>query len=361
MQTFNLAKTLLKLNFETEILCYFENETSIVRTFHDNGVPTRLLNLDRGISILKFLNILIKEIKLTKPDIIHVQYMAPGALPIIAAKIAGVKIIYATVHQPCTKEHGRLAKVILNFASLFTTKFFAVSQNAEKSWFGNSSLFNEKNLKTDQSKHFTIYNAIDIDKINEISNSTNKEQIRSDYSLPDKFIIGSVSRLRFEKGIDILIEAFNLMIKNNIDAFLVIVGSGPEEESLQLLVNKYCLSEKVKFIGTQDWNRAMQILSIMNIVVIPSRFEGFGLTAVEAMAFGKPVIASNSYGLKEIVEHNETGLLFQVADSMELNNAIMHLINNQSLQYKFGEAAKSSCIKFSLHGFEEKIYSLYNY
>ena len=59
--------------------------------------------------------------------------------------------------------------------------------------------------------------------------------------------------------------------------------------------------DKVIFYGATDWVNAMQLISIMDIVVVPSRFEGFGLTAAEAMSAGKPVVASDSFGLKEVV------------------------------------------------------------
>ena len=75
----------------------------------------------------------------------------------------------------------------------------------------------------------------------------------------------------------------------------------------------------------------MQLMSIMDIVVVPSRFEGFGLTAAEAMAVGKPVIASETSGLKEIIIDGETGLAFKTGNSNDLAEKIKILLQQPDL------------------------------
>ena len=114
-------------------------------------------------------------------------------------------------------------------------------------------------------------------------------------------VIGAVSRLRHEKGIDLLLEAFTFLIRSGEKAHLLLVGSGPDEKKLKDTIQTYELNSSVTFYGEAEWERAMQLMAIMDIVVVPSRFEGFGLTAAEAMAAGKPVIASDTSGLKEVV------------------------------------------------------------
>src|SRR5690606_3120562 len=133
--TLNLVRVLRSKSMIVKVLCYFESDDYIVNDFRNAGSNVEVLNLERSLGWLKLICILRRKILATHPEIVHVQYMAPGALPIIAARLAGVKWVFATVHQPYTKSHGRLAKLILRVASLFTTKFIAVSQSAELSWF----------------------------------------------------------------------------------------------------------------------------------------------------------------------------------------------------------------------------------
>jgi glycosyltransferase involved in cell wall biosynthesis len=285
--------------------------------------------------------------------------MAPGALPIIAARLSGFKTIFATVHQPHTKSHGMLAKLILKASSLLVTKFIAVSLNAEESWFGSSYLYNEKNSQKRLPDHFTIYNAIDVNKI--ISLTSEADDIKSIAGIPDgKIIIGAISRLSREKGIDILIEAFRLITLQGFDAFLLIVGGGTELDILQRLVSEKGLAKGVFFYGKADWETAMRMLSAMDIVVVPSLFEGFGLSAAEAMAAAKPVVASDCYGLREIVENEQTGYLFNPGDSLDLSHKLKNLMIDKNRRVDFGEKGQAKVkAQFSLDNFISKITALY--
>jgi len=362
IQTLNQARVLTSIGYYVEVLCYFEHELSTVDEFEHNGIHVRLLNLERKLHFIKFIKRIVREIRTSKPQIVHVQYMSPGALPIIAARLAGSKTILATVHQPYTKSHGIHAKIILRVIALFTTKFIAVSQNAEKSWFGDSGLFNENKPVKLQSNHFTIHNAIDIEKIQEIVSSVNTVYLRKDLLIPDGIpVIGAVSRLRHEKGIDLLIEAFNQLIINGANAHLLLVGNGPDEQKLKDTVQTYEINSSVTFYGEAGWERTMQLLSIMDIVVVPSRFEGFGLTAAEGMAMGKPVIASATSGLKEVVVHEETGILFPVDDVQTLKTALERLVNDPDLRERLGSTGKERVrANFSIDLFCRKIKALYS-
>ena len=363
MQTLSLSNVLMSFGYAVEVICYFEHEASIVREFEKNGIKVNLLNLERETGLLRIILKMRKEIQIKKSDILHVQYMAPGTLPIIAGRLAGVKKVFATVHQPWTTTHGSFSKIILRIGSLLCTKFIAVSVNAEKTWFGNGRLLNAyKPLKL-QPHHFTIHNSIDTEKIIKITSGFDIDDLKMRISVPAGItVIGAVSRLKHEKGIDLLIEAFYLLLKCNIKAHLLLVGTGPDEMILKDSVKMYGINHYVTFYGEADWEKAIQLMGIMDIVVVPSRFEGFGLTAAEAMAAGKPVIASETSGLKEIVINDETGILFPVDNIQALEGAIKCLINDTKLRKRFGNAGKSRAeTNFSLDLFRKKIKTLYGY
>ncbi len=346
---------------EVFVVCYFEHEDMIVSEFLKTGTEVRLLDMNRKSAFFKFILRLKKEIQAIRPDVVHVQYMAPGAMPIIAAWLSGVKTVFATVHQPYTKAHGKLSKLILRIASLLTTRFITVSQNAEQSWFGKSCLFEENKLVKLQPHHFTIFNTVDTDRIHGIIHKTDRESLRNLLGIPaDAPLVGSVSRLRHEKGIDLLIEAFKILVRENINAQLLIVGSGPDEKELRNQAVSFGIADKVIFYGSTDWVNAMELISIMDIVVVPSRFEGFGLTAAEAMTAGKPVVASDSFGLKEVVANNKTGLIFRTNDPMDLSEKLKHLLLNPELCVKYGEEGyKRVKSLFDLEIFSKKISALY--
>jgi L-malate glycosyltransferase len=362
MQTLSMSNVLRSCGHAIEVVCYFEHEPSMVKEFQATGASVRLLDMNRNSGSWTVIKRIRKEIQQINPDVVHVQYMAPGALPIIAARLAGVKTIFATVHQPYTRSHGWLAKLILRAASLLTTQFIAVSKNAEKSWFGSSILIDETKPLMFQPRHFTIYNAIDTNKVNKIVSKISPTDLKSELAIPKGVpVIGAVSRLRHEKGIDILLETFNLLIRFGNKAHLLLVGSGPDEKKLKDTVQKYGLSSYITFYGEAEWERATQLMALMDIVVVPSRFEGFGLTAAEAMAAGKPVVASDTSGLKEVVVNGETGILFPVDDVTELKEAIERLIKDSHLQERLGAAGKERVlVNFSLDLYSKKINALYN-
>jgi len=301
----------------------------------------------------------IREIS---PNVLHVQYMAPGALAVVAGRLAGLRTIFATVHQPFTISHGWLAKLILRTISLLTTKFIAVSQSAEKSWFGTSNMLDETLQLNRQPHHFTIHNSVDAVRIKRTTEAINVKELKASLSISeDVLVIGAISRIRHEKGIDFLVETFNLLVMEGAEAHLLLVGSGPDGEKIREKVFNFKLGPKVTFYGEAEWEKAIQLLTVMDIVVVPSRFEGFGLTAAEAMAAGKPVVASETSGLKEVVANGETGILFPVDDSSALLKALQKLIKDPDLRKDLGAAGRKRVSEtFSLEIFTRKINALYS-
>jgi glycosyltransferase involved in cell wall biosynthesis len=339
-QTLQLVRALVGLKEKPMVLVYFEFEPEMVRLFEQEGAKVTCLNWSRSISPWAFIHQFKKVVKELKPETIHVQYMAPGALPIIAAKLAGVKRIIATVHQPYTSSHGWKSKLLLRFSALFCRPFLSVSQNAERSWFGSSKLINNTQSISQQPKHLTMHNAVDCKRIQAIADNSDKEKLRHSLELNGKIIIGTVSRLRHEKGIDLLITAFTEVHKQYDNTHLLLVGDGPDRTNYEQMVKDNKIAYQVTFLGAAEWEHAIKYTSIMDIVVIPSRFEGFGLTAAEAMAMGKPIVAANNYGLKELIKHQETGLLFTNEDSNALKEELITIMAQHERSLQLGLHAK---------------------
>lgn len=360
-QSLHLIQALKSFAKEVKVLVYFEKDIEMVQLFEESGAEIICLNWLRNIKPWTFIWKLTEEIRFIKPEVIHVQYMAPGALPIIAAKLAGIKNIMATVHQPYTQAHGKTAKLLLRVSAFLCNRFIVISQNAEKSWFGSASLYNETKPLKAQAKHFTIYNAIDTSAIMKLSNAVDAKREKENLQIPkEALIIGAVSRLRIEKGIDILIEAFSRLAKNNASIRLLLVGDGPDAYKLKQQVTDAGIENRVIFYGEANWATAMKMMTLMDIVVVPSRFEGFGLTAAEAMAMAKPVIASEVFGLKEVVAQGITGFLFPKENSVILAAKLKELICDASLRDSFGKKANEVAReKFDIGIFTNKTVALY--
>lgn len=157
-----------------------------------------------------------------------------------------------------------------------------------------------------------IYNGIDITEAKEkLSSKCNK----------DIFVIGVIGRLSPEKGHRYLIDA--LMYLDDINYECIIVGDGSYRTELEYQTSKNKLNAKVKFLSFI--NPISSIISKMDVIVVPSLNETFGISIVEAFIHKKPVIASNVGGIPELVKHNLTGFLFPARDVMALADNIKYV------------------------------------
>jgi glycosyltransferase involved in cell wall biosynthesis len=135
----------------------------------------------------------------------------------------------------------------------------------------------------------------------------NASEFRSKYALPEEKIVLYVGRLVYEKGIHVLINAVPKIL-NKVNAKFIIVGSGYMKEQLLNIVRSMGLEHKVLFEGFMDEEALLRLQKCADISVVPSLFEPFGIVALEAMAAKSPVVASDTGGLSEIIEHDVTGV-----------------------------------------------------
>jgi len=130
---------------------------------------------------------------------------------------------------------------------------------------------------------------------------------RNKFALPEEKIVLFVGRLVYEKGIHILINAVPKIL-SKVNAKFIIVGSGYMKEQLLNIVRSMGLEHKVLFEGFLDNSTLMDLQKCADVSVVPSLFEPFGIVALEAMAAESPVVASDTGGLAEIIEHDITGV-----------------------------------------------------
>ena len=362
MQTLALVRVLAGEGYAVAVLCYHEWDDGVVAGFRDTGAVVRLLDWPRSVSAWTFVAMLRRVIRDAAPGLVHVQYMAPGALPILAARLAGVPRILATVHQPWTPDaHGWRAKWFLRTAARLCDRFVCVSEAAERSWFGTSRVLDQNDPSTLASHHSTIHNTVDTERIDAIISETDRTAVRHDLGLaPLDPVVGVVSRLREEKGIDVLVDAFASVHGRVPQARLLVVGDGPDRGALQLQAAKLGIGDSVIWAGARPWPEAIRLMSAMDVVAVPSRFEGFGLSAIEAMACGKPVVASAVGGLPEIVENSETGLLVPPVDPQVLGQALLRLMEDPGLRQRLGtNAAADARRRFGLPVFGRRVLAHY--
>lgn len=273
-------------------------EESILQRINDE-IKVFRINRERGRkSINQLIKLMLVFIKLRRYDIIHCHGIYLGKL----LRFFSAKPRILTLH--------------------------ALNLEIEPLKYYNSLVAISNAVKTDIEKRSNfspslIYNGINFDNIkfkNQEHNCNRK-----------CFRLVQVGRLNSEiKGQDILIRALNHLVKaNDFSEFeLDFIGSGQSYNDLMNLVKKLDLEQKVTFLGNKSRAWIHNNLFNYDLFIQPSRFEGFGLTVVEAMAAKIPVIVADNDGPSEIINKGEYGYIFENGDFEGLSNKILHVIKN---------------------------------
>lgn len=154
-------------------------------------------------------------------------------------------------------------------------------------------------------------------RINIIPNGVNSENysmatpsptFKQQYAHPQEKLVLYVGRLVYEKGVSVLIEAVN-RVQQRVNAKFVIVGDGYMRDRLVDQARRLKVIDKIYFTGFLDEDSVKKLYQVADVFVIPSLYEPFGIVALEGMASGVPVVASDVGGLAEIITHDQTGVL----------------------------------------------------
>jgi glycosyltransferase involved in cell wall biosynthesis len=162
--------------------------------------------------------------------------------------------------------------------------------------------------------------------------------IKAAWGLSDVPIVGTVTVLTPVKGVSHLIEAARMVCKRHPRALFVIVGDGPLRPSLERMVHELGLMGRVVFWGLRRDVR--EVLSIMDVFVLPSISEGMGLSLMEAMAMERPVVASRVGGVPELVMEGDSGVLVPPADPVQLAEGILWCLEERRRATEMGRRAR---------------------
>lgn len=153
-----------------------------------------------------------------------------------------------------------------------------------------------------------------------------------------------VGRLDKRKGIDFLVKTIPLIKKEIPEIKLFIVGKGKLRKPLEKFIHFHHLESNIQFLGFIPDRELPQWYNKAEITVIPSVFEGFGITAIESMACGTPVIATKVDGLKDVIDDGKTGFLIAPSNKEELSNTIIRILKNEKLRDKIIKNGKKEIL-----------------
>jgi glycosyltransferase involved in cell wall biosynthesis len=212
------------------------------------------------------------------------------------------------------------------------------------------------NIKIKTERIEILYNPIDFSTFS--TRPDVRRQMRDELKCKqDDIIIGFVGRLHHVKGVDLLIQAFALLIENNKNYFLEITGDGPERGSLENMVEKFEISNRVQFLGMCP--DVAKVMSGFDIGVVPSRHEPFGRVALELMRMRVPIVSSGVDGLSELVKDGDTGVVNPTNTPEDIAKAIQRLIVDEQLKQQVVENAYTFSERFEVGSYVQKIQQIY--
>jgi L-malate glycosyltransferase len=294
-------------------------------------------------SYIKVVKRIINIVKEYRPDILHSHYATSyGFLGAITGFHPFVLSFWGSdVYDFPTKSilHRLFLKFNINKADILLST--------------SISMANEIKKYTNRDVQVTPF-GIDLNKFKPL-----KQNIFGE----DSIVIGTIKDLQPIYGIDKLLRAFSLLVKNNKDlnVILAIVGGGPEAKKLKDLSEELDITDKVIFTGAIPFSEIVDYHNSIDIFVALSRSESFGVSVIEASACEKPVVVSNVGGLPEVVIDNITGIVVNEPVINEAYKAMELLCYDKDLRNKMGKQGKYNVIeKYNWINNVESMIGLYN-
>lgn len=307
--------------------------------FHEVEIPHYPL-FEFHLYTLALAGKVIDVVKYEKLDLLHVHYAIPHAISGILSK----QILQDENLKLITTLHGTdITLVGLEPAFQPLVKYSLDQSDAVTAV--------SHHLKERTVRHFSpeieievIHNFIDTSIYDRIPNCLVKKQLAPN----SERILMHISNFRSVKRVPDTIHILQ-KVREHHDAMLVLIGDGPERTEAEKLTRELGLRDHVKFLGKQS--ALVQLLSCADVFLLPSQSESFGLSALEAMSCGVPVVASNIGGIPEVVSHGETGYVAEFGDTDRMAKYVIDILDKPKKWIAFSETGR----KMAIEKFESKV------
>lgn len=296
-------------------------------------------NLTRPINFFKDLPALFEIYNFIKKhniDIVHTHSSKAGIIGRLAARLAKAKIIIHTVHGWPFNDYQRFIVRYLyiwleRLTAQFSDKLIVVS-----------GFDKEKGLRNrigNNNKYILIRYGILLENFG--ISDYNINNIRKEFGLrSNDLAIGMISCFKPQKAPQDFIKLASLTKKDNPDIKFILIGDGILRRRIEDLITRFKLKEQVFLLG---WRKDIsEILSAIDIFVLTSLWEGLPIAVLEAMASAKPVVATDTGGIREIVSENETGFLVRPGDMNSMAEKLKLLLSDAKLREEIGRNARNS-------------------
>lgn len=336
---YTLIKHLNHNKYENILILSNEYSNQIER-FKEKATEINLIDMERDINLKKDIKSTIevkKILKRVKPDVVYLHSSKAGAFGRLALLFKRkIKIIYNAHGWFFNAEMSNKKKKIIALIERILAINTDMIVNISKNEYDSAIRYKIANKE----KMCIIENGIDFNKFEH--SQKYRKPTREKYNIKDsEVLVGVVGRIEEQKSPITTIKAAEQTIKQMKNVKFMFIGSGSLEETVKEYAIEKNIQDNIIFTG---WvNRVEEYIPALDIAILPSKWEGFGLAIIEYMACKKPIIASKTGGIENIINDNENGFLITPGDYKKLSEYIIKYINNKELveqmvelNYKYG-------------------------
>lgn len=336
----NLDKSRIKVT-----LCVLRSKDALTSLFDKAGIET--IHFNRGKFDFGAIMDLVKIVRQKKIQLIHTHGYGSDNFGRIAGFLFNIPtIVHAHDDNSNYPWHQNIADIILR---ILTKNAIAVSESVRESCIHKRSITPKKLT--------VMHNGI---ILNDFIHADPENLLKTKFDLgitPSAKIIGTVARLREEKGIRYFIDSIPEILKSFPECFFLIVGDGPLRETLQMQVESLGIKRKVIFTGFRT--DIPQLLSIMDIFVAPSLTEGSPLGILEALSMGKAVVAAKTGGIKEILRDGENGYFVPIKNPKMIAEKVIFLLHNSNETTRLHNNALRDILNYDIIKYVENLKNFY--
>lgn len=285
-------------------------DLGLVRPLRSNRLP----------ALLRAAVTLIRTVVFGRWDVVHTHMFLSSVVVTPLARLGRARA-FGTTHRTY---YGRIQPMVERLLSPFQERIVVDSHAVGEILRARTHISAEK--------YVVIHNGIDVD---ELADPPSQMEARRALGLPaDGVIIGEIAHLAEHKGQQHLIAAVAQVASELTDVRLLLVGGGPDRDDLEAMVHDRGLDERVTFTGPRS--DLITVLAAIDVLALPSTFEGFGIVQAEAMYLQKPVVATSYGGSTEVVEDDATGFLVPFGDVAALADRLATLVRDGDLRRTMG-------------------------
>ncbi|MDY6933523.1 MAG: glycosyltransferase [Spirochaetota bacterium] len=341
-QTYYLASHLHKRGYRSHCIC--QRDSILYQKLVSDSIPSFSVRMRSEFDVYAALQI-AKIARELNVKILHMHTAHAHSLGLISNLFYRIPVNIVSRRVDYRVGSNFLSRYKYNYPETY----IAVS-NAVRDILIEDGIPSEKVIAVHSGVDFNTYKNIEtdylFDEYNEICN------------LSDRIRIINVAALTPQKDHETLIRAMSTVVKYNNNFLLFILGEGKLKYRLSGLRDKLGLRDYIIFTGYRD--DVINFIKFSDIFVLSSKWEGLGTSIIDAMALQKPVIATSTGGIPELIESGSSGMLVGKEDPEELAHVIIHLAGNRDIQKKMAENAYIRALDFSINNTIEKTLGVYN-